>query len=294
MAAPGVSVVMSAYNEERYLATAVDSILGQTFHDFELVVVDDGSTDGTPQVLARYDDPRLRVVRQPNQGLTASLIHGLSLARGKYIARMDADDLAYPDRLGRQAAFLDANPAVGLLGTAFDEIDAEGRVIGRRPCPTGDAALRRTLIRYNPFFHSSIMLRRGPVEAVGGYRPTPKDVSVRHWDSVQDYDLWFRLARVTQLAALPEALTARRYHGANISIRRETAQLRQAVRLRWHAIRRGDYPPHCVVHLLRPTLVSLVPGPLRIALRRTLLGSRIYSSQEERARARRLPDTRSA
>jgi hypothetical protein len=96
------------------------------------------------------------------------------------------------------------------------------------------------------------------------------------------------------MAALPEALTARRYHGENISIRRETAQLRQAVRLRWHAIQRGDYPPHCVVHLLRPALVSFVPGPLRIALRRSLLGSRIYSSQEERARARRVPDTRSA
>jgi glycosyltransferase involved in cell wall biosynthesis len=275
MKTPRVSVVMSAYNEERYLGAAVESLLGQTFRDFELIVVDDGSSDRTPEILASYGDPRLRVFRQTNQGLTASLSCGVALARGGYIARMDADDVAYPERLARQVGFLDANPGVGLLGTAFDEIDGEGRVVGRRRYPTGDAALRRILIRHNPFFHSSVMMRREPLETVGGYQATAESFLV------EDYDLWFRLARVTRLATLPEALTARRYHGENVSLRRETAQLRQAVRLRWRALRRGDYPPHCVVHLLRPALVSLVPVRLRIALRRRLLGSRIYSDQRE-------------
>lgn len=275
MNAPKVSVVMSAHNEERYLGRAVESLLEQTFRDFEVIVIDDGSEDRTPEILASYDDPRLHVVRQGNQGLISSLNRGMALARGQYIARMDADDVAYPERLARQVAFLSANPEVGLLGTAFDEIDGEGRVIGRRRYPTEDAALRRLLIRYNPFFHSSVMIRRGPLERVGGYLETAEGVLV------EDYDLWFRLARVTRLAILPDVLMARRYHGGNLSLRHETAQLRQGVRLRWRALRDGDYPPHCVMHLLRPALVSVVPIPLRVALRRSLLGSRIYSSPLE-------------
>jgi glycosyltransferase involved in cell wall biosynthesis len=272
MSAPTVSVVMSAYNEERYLGSAMESLLDQTFDDFEVIVVDDGSKDRTPEILASYDDPRVRVVRQENRGLIASLNRGVDLAQGRYIARMDGDDIAYPERLARQVAFLDAHPDVGLLGTAFDEIDGDGRVIGCRRYPTEDADLRRILIRYNPFFHSSVMMRRELLQRVGGYIEAPDLVLV------EDYDLWFRLARVTRLAGLPDVLVARRYHGGNLSVVRETLQLRRAVLLRWRALRAGQYPPRCAVHLVRPALVSAVPASLRIALRRYLLGSRIYSS----------------
>jgi len=263
-----VSVVMSAYNAERYVRAAVGSILSQTFSDFELVVIDDGSRDGTGEILAGYGDPRIRVIRQVNRGLIASLNLGIELARGEFIARMDADDVAYPRRLERQVAFLDANPDVGMVGTAYDEIDERGSVIGHRCHPTEHEALRRALIRYNPFFHSSVMIRRSVLEAVGPYDETRSFL-------VEDYDLWFRVARVTRVANLPETLMQRRYGTHNISRKRESEQLRQAIRLRWRVLRRGEYPPWSVIFLLRPLMVGLMPVRLRTGLRRGLLGSRI-------------------
>jgi glycosyltransferase involved in cell wall biosynthesis len=209
-----VSVVMSVYNGDRFLRKAVDSILDQTYRDLELVVIDDGSTDGSAAILAGIADRRVRVVRQANAGLTRSLNRGIGLSSGAYVARMDADDVAHPRRLERQVAFMDAHPEVGLLGTAYDEIDAEDRVVGRRVFPTDDATLRATLIRYNPFFHASVMMRRDLLQEVGVY-------DERIPSSVQDYELWFRIARRSKLSNLSELLGSRRYDGANLSIRRE-------------------------------------------------------------------------
>jgi glycosyltransferase involved in cell wall biosynthesis len=268
MTSPRVSVVMSAYNAERALRPAVESILGQSFRDFEFIVIDDGSRDATASILEQYADPRLQVVRQENRGLTASLNRGVALSTGEYVARMDADDVAHPDRFREQVAFLDAHPDVGVVGTAYEEIDADGRIIGHRIFPTDDAALRRVLIRYNPFFHSSVMIRRRILAEVGPYDEARSLL-------VEDYELWFRVARVTRIANLPAMLMQRRYSGENLSLARETEQLRQGVRLRWRVLRRGDYPLSAAIHLLRPALVSVLPGPARKRLRRALLGSRI-------------------
>src|SRR5271170_1107899 len=122
---PRVSLVLAVYNGERHLPQSLESVLGQTFRDFELIVVDDGSTDRTPEILdgvARVD-PRVVVVRQENRGLTASLIRGIGMARGTYVARQDADDVSKPERLGRQVAHLDAHPSIAALGTSADVID---------------------------------------------------------------------------------------------------------------------------------------------------------------------------
>ena len=151
-------------------------------------MVDDGSTDSTPAVLAAVRDPRLRVERQPPAGLTAALNRALSLARAPLVARLDADDLAMPDRLERQRSFLDAHPDVGLLGTAAREVDAAGRHVGASRPPVDDAAIRRALIRKNPFVHSSVMMRRQPRGAGGRLRSRV--------DVAQDYDLWMRLSRL--------------------------------------------------------------------------------------------------
>jgi glycosyltransferase involved in cell wall biosynthesis len=133
-----VSVVMSVFNGERFLREAVDSILGQTYRDLELIVIDDGSADGSGEILAqrRQADARLRVFPQANMGLTRSLNRGVELSTGEYVARMDADDLSEPRRFERQVAFMDAHPDVGLLGTAYREIDGEGRVLGTKVFPT--------------------------------------------------------------------------------------------------------------------------------------------------------------
>ena len=157
---PRVSVVLAVRDGAPWVGDAVRSILGQTLTELELVVVDDGSTDDTPQTLARFADARLRVARRTQLGLTRSLNEGVSLARAPLIARLDADDVAAPERLARQLAFLDAHPEIGLLGTGAIEIDATGREVGRVVPPAADADIRRALIRRNVFVHSSVVMRR--------------------------------------------------------------------------------------------------------------------------------------
>ena len=264
--APKVSVVMSVYNEERHVEEAIRSILDQTFKDFEFIVVDDGSTDKTPQILRSFSDPRLKIIRQRNMGLTKALNRGISLAEGEYIARMDADDVSLPERLERQVKFLDENPEVGIVGTAYYEIDAEGRILGRERFPTRDEDLRKVLIRYNPFFHASVMIRRTVFEKVGLY-----DESFPY---AQDYELWFRVARHFKLANLPEFLMMRRYEMKNISVALERQQIKCAVRARLKAIREGQYPRYCYIYVVKPALALVTPAPVGNWIRRHILKSR--------------------
>jgi glycosyltransferase involved in cell wall biosynthesis len=263
--APAVSVLMSVHNGAPFVSEAVASVLGQTERDLELIVVDDGSTDDTPARLAAVADPRLRLHRQPCTGLTRALNRALDLARAPLVARLDADDLALPERLAHQRAFLAAHPEVGLLGTAAREDDAAGapaRVV--RP-PADDAALRRALIRANPFVHSSVMARRELLARVGGYDET--------LDVAQDYDLWMRLASHTRLANLDAVLVVRRLGAGRVSVEREEDRLRTEVRVRWRAVRTGAYPPWCALFALRPALALALPRPLRRAVRAALAGS---------------------
>jgi glycosyltransferase involved in cell wall biosynthesis len=244
--APRVSVVLAVRDGAPWVGDAVRSILAQTLSDLELIVIDDGSTDDTPQTLASFVDARLRVARRTRVGLTRSLNEGVSLTHAPLIARLDADDVAASDRLARQVAFLDAHPEVGLLGTGATEIDTNGRDVGRVMPPVGDAAIRRALIRRNVFVHSS-------------------DAA---FPVAQDYDLWLRLARITRLANLPEPLVVRRLLPGRISATREADRLRAEARVRWRELRAGHYPPWCVVFALRPRLALVLPAAARQAWRR--------------------------
>jgi len=258
--APAVSVLMSVKNGAAYVREAVESVLAQTASDLELIVIDDGSVDATATVLAAIPDPRLRVVHQEPAGLTRSLNRALGLARAPLVARLDADDLALPDRLERQRRFLDAHPDVGLLGTGAREIDAAGLDVARIMPPADDAEIRRVLIRRNPFVHSSVLMRRSAVDLAGGYDP---QLSV-----AQDYDLWMRMSGLTRLGNLPEPLVVRRLLPGRITVTRDSERLRTEIRVRWRAVRAGLYPWWCAVFLLRPMLALLVPRELRRWLRR--------------------------
>ena len=253
---------MSVHNGATWIARAVESVLGQTLRDLELIVVDDGSTDATPGLLAAVRDPRLRVERQGRAGLTLSLNRALALGGGHLIARLDADDLALPERLARQYAFLGAHPEVGLLGTGAREVDANGCELRIISPLQDDRVIRQALIRRNQFVHSSIMMRRALVEQVGGY-----DVS---FPVAQDYDLWLRLSGVTRMANLPEPLVVRRLVPGRVTLERDTERLRAEARARWRAMRRRTYPLWCVAFALRPALVAALPSPVRVLLRRTL------------------------
>lgn len=201
---PRVSVVLPVRDGARYLREAVESVLGQSLVDLELIVVDDGSSDETPAVLAGFGDRRLRVLRQDRLGLVTALNRGLEAATAAYVARMDADDVSLSERLERQVAFLDAHPRVALVVPGVELVDEEGRQVGTITLPAADADLRRRLLLRNPITHGSVVLRRLAVEAAGGYRAAH--------GANEDYDLWRRLARGWELAAIPELLYRYRVH----------------------------------------------------------------------------------
>jgi glycosyltransferase involved in cell wall biosynthesis len=257
---PRVSVVIGVRDGARWLAEAVDSVLGQTLADLELIVVDDGSTDATPDLLAGYRDPRLSVLRQPPAGLARALNRGLRLASAPLVARLDADDVALPERLARQVAFLDAQPEVGLLGSACRAIGPSGDPLDTERPPQDDVAIRRALIRRNPFVHSTIVMRRIVIDRAGGY-----DESL---PVAQDYELWMRASAVTRMANLPEVLVLRRLRADRVSVARDTERLRAEVRVKLTALRAGVYPAWCGIFLLKPLAALALPAHTRHALRR--------------------------
>ncbi|HEV8437226.1 MAG TPA: glycosyltransferase [Methylomirabilota bacterium] len=257
---------MSVRDGAPWVSEAVASVLAQTASDLELIVIDDGSTDATPELIAAVRDPRLRVERQPSLGLTRCLNRAIALARAPLLARLDADDVAAAERLARQRSFLDSHPDVGLLGTGAREVDASGREVRTVRPPADDAAIRRALIRANPFVHSSVMMRRSVVEQVNGYDET--------LPVAQDYDLWMRMSRHTRLANLPAPLVVRRLVPGRISAERDAERLQTEARVRWRAVRSGAYPSWCAIFLLKPLGALCLPRPLRRFLRRQVVAAR--------------------
>jgi glycosyltransferase involved in cell wall biosynthesis len=197
---PVVSVILPIYNCPRYVGQAVESILAQTYADFELIVIDDGSEDETPEVVRRYTDPRVRLVTQANKGLAGALNRGIELARGRYIGRQDQDDFSFPERLAKQVAYLTAHPACALVGTWAEIWDEDERTerIHAHPSDSGDLKFR--LLLDNPFVHSSVMIRRAALDRVGVYSTDPGR------QPPEDYELWSRIAREFDVANIPEVL----------------------------------------------------------------------------------------
>jgi hypothetical protein len=201
---PTVSVVLSVRNGGSDLPQALDTILKQSFADFELIAINNGSTDGTRAYLDQIADPRVRAYHQEDMGLAAALNRGISLARGRYIARQDHDDLADRSRIGKQVAFLDAHPDHALVGTRA-EIWVGDAPSGRfHDHPTEDDILRFDLLLNNPFVHSSVMMRKAALDHVGGYTTDPAR------QPPEDYELWSRIARRHRVANLGERLTVYR------------------------------------------------------------------------------------
>lgn len=209
MASPSVSVVLPVRDGERFLRDAIESVLTQTLSDLELIVVDDGSEDGTSRVLAGVADPRLRLLSRSREGLVPALRAGIAEARADYVARMDADDVSEPERLRRQIEVLERRPRVGMVATWTIVIDGHGRELRREVLPAEHVDLARRLLLRNPFQHGSVLLRRDALAAAGGYRAD--------YGANEDYDLWRRLARSWELACVPDTLYRYRVHSRAVT-----------------------------------------------------------------------------
>lgn len=268
-----VSVIMSVKDAEAYVEEAVNSILNQSFRDFEFIIVDDGSRDGTVRLLKELEgkDNRIKIITNAeNMGLTRSLNKAIASASGEYLARMDADDVSMPQRFEKQAYFLDDNTAVAVLGTSYYGIDDNGAVVSTISAPTKDEDIKKNLISGNPFCHPSVMIRKSILDKVGSYKE-----EFRH---TEDYELWFRIAKSgARMANLEDFLFKRRYTGRSICFEYENEQLWWLIKIRSKAILEDkQYPFWDLVFLIRPFIVMVTPLGLRKFIRKYLLGSKIY------------------
>lgn len=204
-------MVMPAYNAERYLRESILSILKQTLVDFEFIIIDDGSTDNTPAILRRLaaSDSRIRIITQPNAGVTAALNRGVAAANSEIIARMDADDISHPDRLQTEYDYLNQNPDIVLVGTDYNIINQSGQILSRIRVPNEDEDLRVLLRLNSPFAHGSVMYRKADFDRAGGYR--------KAGGSAEDYDLWVRFADFGGLHVIPKVLFQWRLGDSNIT-----------------------------------------------------------------------------
>ena len=234
---PLVSVVMSVFNGERNLRESIESILTQSFRDFEFIIIDDGSTDATAGILAGYQksNSRVAVYRQENKGLIASLNTGCRLARGRYIARMDADDVAAPQRLERQVSYLEANPHIVVLGSAVNITNASTSRLSTMSFPIDNEVIKEWLFesRGAAFCHVTVVFRSEVFRAAHGYRPA--------FLAAEDYDLWLRIAERWQVANLPEPLVDVRRRAHSLSFTHAQQQV-ISVLAAWaaSAIRRAE------------------------------------------------------
>ena len=222
---PVISVLMPVFNGEKYLAEAIESILNQTFGDFEFIIINDGSADGTAGIVEHYRqrDHRIRVYDQSNQGVVKSLNRGLELAQGRYIARMDADDVSLPERLAKQVDFLETHPEIGVLGTGAKTMDGSGNTSHTVQFPIQHNVIRWYLCFFSPMIHPTVMMRRQIVEQVGGYSSDMMQT--------EDYDLWRRLSGMTRLSNLQDVLLHLRKHDANGSILNPSEERRFSVQV---------------------------------------------------------------
>ena len=251
---PVVSVVMTVRNGERFVERSIRSIFAQTCSDWEFIIVNDGSTDATAEIVDTFqsNDERITVLHRPARGIPISAHEGCSVARGTYIARLDADDESKPDRLATQVAFLNAHPRVALVGSAYAIVDENEAILrfGHPPCE--NEAIQNLLPLTNCFLQSTVMMRKTAYEAVGGYRLPFRVTS--------DYDLWLRLAERYEVAHVPQVLSIYRIHGTQISVgkleEQALAHVAASVAAKWRR-QKGTDPLDGVAGLTKNYVMSI-------------------------------------
>jgi len=241
---------MPVYNGQKYLRVAIESILSQSYQDFELLIINDGSSDDSPEIINSYSDSRIRVVTNgKNLGLIATLNEGLDLASGEYIARMDCDDISLPDRLHVEMKFLARHPEIGFCGSWYERLRETGRDIVSMPVE--DAENRFMLMFDNTFLHSSVILRKCLLDE----HSLRFDSGVPH---AEDYDFWIRCSKYTKMANIPEVLVRYRQHGENVSIKHRASQISSANLVRAGYLKSLDIPLNDIDLKLHDAIAMLI------------------------------------
>lgn len=190
MSNPRLSIIMGVYNGERHVQKAILSLLVQDFEDFELIIVNDGSTDSSLEKIKQIEDPRIVIIDQENQGLTKSLNNAIKIAKGEFIARQDADDISIFNRFSKQLAIFEKEPSLGLLGSSMYISNPRGLFNEVFFYPESNESIKKAIYSYNPFVHGSIVIRKSVLDSLGGYNEA--------FRYVQDYELWSRVVQITK------------------------------------------------------------------------------------------------
>lgn len=208
-----ITVLMPAFNAAPYISQAIESVLQQTFEDFELIIVNDGSTDTTEEIINSYNDPRIRLMSQSNKGVAEALNTGLMAAKGKYIARVDADDICMPERLQIQYEFFQKNPEYVLVASDVDYMDEQGNFVFKfynTDFGYSNEEINKRFYKYCPFIHSSVMYRAEPIKAVGGYN--------KFAIAFEDYFLWSKILGAGKVCNLPFSLMKIRLNISSVTV----------------------------------------------------------------------------
>lgn len=250
---------MSVYNAEQTLAQTIESILSQRLKDFEFIIINDGSTDQSKSILEKFShqDSRIRLHHQQNSGLTRSLNLGIRLAKGKYLARQDADDISYPDRLNIQFDYMESHPKVALLGSNSDDLYPGGLI--KKWGHESQEEIAQSVFLKTPFPHSSVMMRTAIAKTLGGYDESFK--------TAQDMEFWMRFAKSYTVAMLPDVLIKRTISDSSISSTKKWRQFYDALRAR---LKHNRFPRKlkALFYSLRGLLISFLPYKIASICRR--------------------------
>ncbi|MCX6282497.1 MAG: glycosyltransferase [Bacteroidetes bacterium] len=229
MIQPDVSILMTVFNGEKYLSHTIESVLGQSLREFEFIIIDDGSTDSTPEIIASFRDPRIICFTQANKGVAAASNKGLSMAKGRYIARIDADDTCMKDRIRLQYDFLENNPGYVLCGSTAEMTDMDGNYIFTSSLPLEDEDIRKVLEKENCFVHSSTFFRKEVALKIGGYNEAVKLY-------FNDYIFLYQLTRLGKARNFRQPLVRYRMVPSSISLKIRDAKFRSLLK---EIVRRG-------------------------------------------------------
>lgn len=261
---------MAVFNQERFLKKAIRSILNQTFRDFKFLILDDGSTDGSFDIIQSFKDRRIKIFQnRKRQGLAKGLNFLIGKAKGKYIARMDGDDISMAARLKEQVEFLDKHPKVALIGCWTKIINDKGAIVGESRRPTEYQKIRKVILASDSFVHPSVMFRKNIFTKIGGYN--------EDYFYSQDYDLFLRFVIKYPCVNIPQYLLKFRWQS---DFEKQKKQHLAALKIRLKAIKEYGYPKREIIKLTKPVFYYLIPFQIKKFYWQAKLKKKIIKSYE--------------